>query len=89
MKYYARVKSYFGNDCGLFDSDEGEAYLTEGKLYPVEEMVSRNLFAIKSDDGNRELCLLTNCAHLNGGSWEILSEDDIDALVDDLWETVD
>lgn len=48
-------------------------YLTNGKEY---EVIDHNKFrvAIKCDDGDIIDLLLEKCRHLNGESWEIVSE---------------
>ena len=92
MKYYARIKKYvYGNNGTIDGNKPGDPYLTHDKFYEVKHIDSNlEVFEIDADNGDEELfCLLNGCAHLGGGDWEILSEDEINAMVDDLWETVD
>lgn len=41
-------------------------YLTAGKLYKIEEAVKDVSFEIVDDNGDGQLCLWHDCAHLNG-----------------------
>ena len=55
-----------------------ESYITRGKKYPVTEVSedsTRNhgrSFYLINDSGNTSYCLELGCAHLNGGSWELV-----------------
>jgi len=49
-------------------------YLTPEKEYEVIERIGLK-FVIKADKYDINiLCLLNGCYHLNGGSWEIITE---------------
>lgn len=84
-KYYAKVKTYVDGKNG-FSHDY--PYLTADKWYKVHDREVGS-FCITVDTGETIFCLDRGCGHLYGGDWEILSEDDIDELVDELWDTVD
>lgn len=73
---YARIKSYvYGKDGALeyCEWDNSGPYLTDGKLYEViRQNQSGRSFFIQGDDGFEILCLISNCAHLSGGDWELI-----------------
>ena len=48
-------------------------YLTTGKEYEVIGSTS-DCFVIKTDKHGNALCRMSDCPHLNGGSWEIVTE---------------
>ena len=48
-------------------------YLTPEKEYDVIRS-SGDFFVIINDLGVNSLCTFEDCAHLNGGSWEIVTE---------------
>jgi len=85
MKYYARVKTYvdgkngFSHDC---------PYLTADKWYEIYDREVGS-FCVTDDNGDELVCPDNGCDHLGGGDWEILSEDEINAMVDELWESVE
>lgn len=83
MKYYARIKTANWGDV---------ENLTKDKLYQITMLDESGLlpsFEINDDVGSLVYAVIHGSAHLGGGDWEILSEDDIDAMVDDLWDTAD
>lgn len=49
------------------------SYLTPEKEYEVIGSTS-DCFVIKADKHGNALCNMENCPHLNGGSWEIVTE---------------
>ncbi len=53
--------------------NEELTYLTLGKEYEVIEE-SENFFVIRADKYGNILCKFNDCYHLNGGSWEIVTE---------------
>ena len=55
-------------------SHNGELlYLTTGKEYEVISG-SSGYFVIEADKHGNAFCKMENCPHLNGGSWEIVTE---------------
>lgn len=48
-------------------------YLTTEKEYEALS-VAGNFFVIKNDLDLNSLCTFEDCDHLNGGSWEIVTE---------------
>lgn len=58
-----KIKSYNGK---LY-------YLTPEKEYEALS-VAGSFFVIRNDLGVNSLCFLGDCEHLNGGSWEIVTE---------------
>lgn len=48
-------------------------YLTPEKEYEVIESKS-DYFVIEADRHGNAFCRMNNCPHLNGGSWEIVTE---------------
>lgn len=48
-------------------------YLTPGKEYDVIRSAG-NFFVIRNDLGVNSLCTFEDCEHINGGSWEIITE---------------
>lgn len=53
--------------------DKLPEYLTLGKVYEVESISQTGfLFWAISDDGEKNCFLFDRCAHLNGGSWEVV-----------------
>lgn len=53
------------------------SYLTLGKVYDAKVIKFRGddrLFEISDDDNDPLHCVLSRCAHLNNGSWEIVEE---------------
>lgn len=49
------------------------SYLTPEKEYEVIGSTS-DCFVIEADVPGTALCNMENCPHLNGGSWEIVTE---------------
>ena len=49
------------------------SYLTTGKEYEVTSTADRFL-TLKADNGAAIICTFNDCYHLNGGSWEIVTE---------------
>jgi hypothetical protein len=49
------------------------SYLTPEKEYEVIESNS-GYFVIEADVPGTALCRMSDCPHLNGGSWEIVTE---------------
>ena len=49
------------------------SYLTPEKEYEVIGSTS-DCFVIKADKHGNALCRMSDCPHLNGGSWEIVTE---------------
>lgn len=67
----ARIKSIGPNGA--------QGYLTEGKLYEVENLTTDGLdgtFWTTSDTQVTIFCLIRGCCHLGGGDWELVEEDD-------------
>lgn len=58
-----KIKSYSGE----------LPYLTPEKEYEVIEIKS-DYFVIEADMFGTAFCCMENCPHLNGGSWEIVTE---------------
>lgn len=51
-------------------------YITPGKRYPMRNIDENSLysFEITDDKGDTLFCLRESCAHLDGGSWEIIDD---------------
>lgn len=60
-----RIKTYNG---------ELPSYLTVGKVYEVNCIESFTSVSIASDLNKFIVVRVINCPHLNGGSWEVVSE---------------
>ena len=60
-----RIKTYNG---------ELPSYLTVGKPYEATLSQSGLCATFFNDDGDESYAALHNSAHLNGGSWEVVSE---------------
>lgn len=60
-----KIKSFNG---------ELPSYLTVGKVYEVDCVESFTSVSITSDLNKFTVVRITNCPHLNGGSWEIVDE---------------
>ena len=58
-----KIKSYSGE---LY-------YLTPEKEYEALS-VAGDFFVIRNDLDSNSLCTFEDCCHLNGGSWEIVTE---------------
>lgn len=59
-----RIKTYNG---------ELPSYLTVGKVYEFIK-VGKHGGTIWHEDGSKDYVILDCCDHLNGGSWEVVSE---------------
>lgn len=47
-------------------------YLTEGKWYDAEWVLNgHKVFAFFDDQGDMVFCQPNNCAHLDGGDWQL------------------
>lgn len=70
---YAKIKTYRLNGYTALEknSDGYGPYLSPNKLYPIY-VWDNSSFEITSDDGEMAYCLMTGCAHLGGGDWEII-----------------
>jgi hypothetical protein len=54
--------------------DYSHNYLTPGKLYLIKDWgFSSQGFTIVDDKGHGRYCLTKDCAHLEGGSWTLVS----------------
>lgn len=60
-----KIKTYNGS---LAD------YLSLDKFYDVVYIWCEDLVSIINDDGEYSTIRLPDCAHLNGGSWEIVND---------------
>ena len=62
-----KIKEYFG---------KLPKYLTVGKVYDVVECIDYEcgFLQITDDEQQSRLILIDRCSHLNGGSWEVVSE---------------
>ena len=61
-----RIKTFNG---------ELPSYLTVGKVYGVRKRsINDRTFFLDDDDGDTWVCRFIDCALLNGGSWEVVSE---------------
>ena len=58
-----KIKSYNGE----------LSYLTPEKEYEVIEE-SEKFFVVRADKHGNIMCRFNDCYHLNGGSWEIVTE---------------
>lgn len=58
-----KIKTYNGSLVG---------YLSADKVYDVVEEWCSDLVSIVNDDGYYSTILLSDCSHLNGGSWEVV-----------------
>lgn len=73
---YAKIKTYHLNkQSGLEKCGDEEPYLTLGKLYPID-IWDGSAFEITDDTGAMAFCLVTGCAHLGNGDWEIIEVED-------------
>ena len=59
-------------------SSVGGSYLTAGKIYECRLTHNGLGGYITNDNGDENLILLKNCAHLQGGDWEIVKEHEAD-----------
>ena len=59
-----KIKSFNG---------ELPSYLTIGKVYKASRL-SNDLFGFRSDDGRSMIATFKQSAHLNSGSWEVVSD---------------
>jgi hypothetical protein len=51
-------------------------YLTEGKEYPVIQVLKANIgIEIEDDWGQKTICYVPGCSHLSGGSWELYEKE--------------
>jgi len=55
-------------------NDELPSYLTVGKVYLLDTINDLDSGDIYCGDGDRITIKINDCAHLNGGSWEVLSD---------------
>lgn len=69
MYQYARIKNSFR------DPEDRPDWLKEGAFYPVEP-VGGCVYRLRRPDGNHVLISKTGCAWLDGGEWELLTEDE-------------
>ena len=60
-----KIKTYNGS---LAD------YLSLDKVYDVAIIYDDTLMTIVNDEGGCSTILIPECAHLNGGSWEIVND---------------
>lgn len=58
-----KVKSFNG---------ELPCFFTEGKHYVVDNVYDQEGGWVYADDGEDHYILISGCAYLNGGSWEIV-----------------
>lgn len=50
------------------------SYLTVGKVYPADTIDDYYGGCIIGDDCEKVFIQINECAHLNGGSWEVVNE---------------
>jgi hypothetical protein len=74
---YAKIKTYHLNgDTALEKNGDGYGpYLTLEKLYPID-IWDGSAFEITDNTGAMTFCLVTGCAHLGNGDWEIIEVED-------------
>lgn len=53
------------------------SWVKQGKVYEATPAgLTEEAFTVTDEDGDRCFCLLKDCAHLNGGNWIIIEEEE-------------
>lgn len=68
------IKKLFGIKTTYAIPSDNGVDITKGKKYEVISFFDGAFVNVKDNSKTKIFCLITNCKHINGGSWEIITE---------------